>query len=118
MTFQRGDIVMTRFPHAGGRRGKKRPAVVIQADVYNSHLKHVIVAEITTNLAPAADPASLLIDVATPEGQGTGLAQTSVVCCLFLSTVAETRITQVIGNLSDPLKAQLDACLKSALQLS
>ena len=118
MTFLRGDMVMTRFPHAGGGGGKKRPAVVIQADVYNSYLKHVIVAEITTNLAPAADPASFLIDVGTADGQATGLAQTSVVCCLFLSTVAETGITQVIGKLSDPMKGQLDACLKAALPLS
>ena len=118
MTFQGGDIVMTRFPHAGGRRGKKRPAVVIQADVYNAYLKHVIVAEITTNLAPATDPASLLIDVGTPEGHATGLAHTSVVCCLFLSTVAETGITQVIGKLSASMTVRLDACLKRALQLS
>ena len=38
MTIQRGDIVMTRIPHAGGTRGKKRPAVIIQADTYNSKL--------------------------------------------------------------------------------
>lgn len=30
MTLHRGDIVTTRFPHAGGNRGKKRPAVIIQ----------------------------------------------------------------------------------------
>lgn len=30
MTLQRGDIVTTRIPHAGGNRGKKRPAVIIQ----------------------------------------------------------------------------------------
>jgi mRNA-degrading endonuclease toxin of MazEF toxin-antitoxin module len=77
MTLQRGDIGLTRFPHAGGNRGKKRPAVIVQADVYNA----------------------------------------SVVCCLFLSTVAEAGITQVIGQLSAGLKAQLDACLKAALQL-
>lgn len=36
---------MTRFPHAGRNRGKKRPAVIIQADVYNAKLKHFLVAE-------------------------------------------------------------------------
>src|SRR5260370_15996008 len=117
MTLQSRDIVMTRCPHAGGNRGKKRPAVIIQADAYNAKLKHFIVAEITTNLAAAADPASFLIDVSTPEDKATGLDQNSVVCCLFLSTVAETGITQVIGQLSDVMKGQLDACLKAALQL-
>jgi mRNA-degrading endonuclease toxin of MazEF toxin-antitoxin module len=117
MTLQRGDIVLTRFPHAGGTRGKKRPAVLIQADVYNYKLKHFIVAEITKNLAAALGPASFLIDIATPEGKATGLDQNSVVCCLFLATVAEAGITQVIGQLSQGMKAQLDACLKTALQL-
>jgi mRNA-degrading endonuclease toxin of MazEF toxin-antitoxin module len=99
---------MTRVPHAGGTRGKKRPAVVIQADAYNAKLKHFIVAEITKNLTAASDPASFLIDVSTPEGKATGLDQNSVVCCLFLSTVAEARITKVTGKLSDTMKAQLD----------
>lgn len=117
MTYIRGDIVMTRFPHAGGKRGKKRPAVVIQADAYNTRLKHFLVAEITGNLAAASDPASFFIEVSTPEGKRTGLDQNSVVCCLFLSTVAVAGITNVIGQLSDEMKAQLDACLKAALQL-
>lgn len=102
---------MTRFPHAGGNRGKKRPAVLIQADVYNSKLKHFILAEITTNLAAAADPASFLIDGSTPEGVATGLNQNSVACCLFLSPVSEAGITKVIGKLSDAMNLQLDACL-------
>ena len=118
MSLQRGDIVLTRIPHAGGTRGKKRPAVIIQADTYNITVKHFIVAEITKNLAAGSDPASFLIDISTPDGKLTGLDQNSVVCCLFLSTVAEARITQVIGKLSDTMQAQLDACLKTALQLS
>lgn len=78
MSFSRGDIALGRFPHAAGGRGKKRPVVVVQGDAYNQILRHVIVAEITTNLGMAADPANLLIEVATPEGQATGLVQDSV----------------------------------------
>jgi mRNA-degrading endonuclease toxin of MazEF toxin-antitoxin module len=118
MTLSRGNIIMTRFPHAGGNRGKKRPAVLIQADTYNARLRHFIIAEITRNLAAASDRASFLIDVSTAEGRATGLDQNSVVCCLFLSTVAEASITKLIGTLSDTMNMQLDACLKAALQLS
>src|SRR5882672_7730733 len=110
MTFRRGDICITRIPHAGGNRGKKRPAVIIQADVYNATLKHFIVAEITKNLAAAADPASFLIDVSTTEGKATGLDQNSVVCCLFLARVGEAGITKMIGKLSDAMRGQLDGC--------
>jgi hypothetical protein len=40
-----------------------------------------------------------------------------VVCCLFLSTVAQASITKVIGKLSDAMTARLDGCLKAALQV-
>jgi mRNA-degrading endonuclease toxin of MazEF toxin-antitoxin module len=118
MTIQRGDIVMTRIPHASGNRGKKRSSVIIQADIYNAKLKHFIVAEIMKNLAAASDPASFVVDISTPEGAATGLDQNSVVCCLFLATVAEAGITKVIGKLSDTMNRQLDPCLKTALQVT
>lgn len=117
MTLHRGDLCMARFPHAGGTRGKKRPVVVVQADTYNANLRHFIVAEVTTNLAAAGDPSSLLLDVSTPEGQATGLMQTSVVGCLFLATFAEHRLSPVIGKLSARLLQKLNDCLKVALEL-
>ena len=49
MKLDRGDVVLTRFPHASGLRGKKRPALVVQADAYNVKLGHAVIAEITTN---------------------------------------------------------------------
>ena len=60
---------------------------------------------------------SFLFDISTPESKAPGLDRNSVVCCLFLSKVAEAGITKVIRKLSDVMKMQLDACLKAALQL-
>ncbi|MCI0461621.1 MAG: type II toxin-antitoxin system PemK/MazF family toxin [Gemmataceae bacterium] len=117
MKLQRGDIAMARFPHAGGTRGKKRPVLVVQADVYNVKVNHAIVAELTTNLAAAKDPACLLIEASTPEGQASGLAQDSVIGCLFLATIAETRISDPIGKLSATLMQKVDHCLKAVLGL-
>lgn len=108
---------MARFPHAGGTRGKKRPVVVVQADSYNVKLRHVVVAEITSNLAAAHDPSALLVDISTPEGRTSGLDKNSVVGCLFLATVAEDRITKVLGKLSAPSLRKLNDCLKVALEL-
>jgi mRNA-degrading endonuclease toxin of MazEF toxin-antitoxin module len=73
MNLNCGDVVMTRFPHASGTRGKKRPALVVQADDYNAKVGHVLVAEITKNLTPAKDPAFVFVDIATPDGMATGL---------------------------------------------
>ena len=117
MSASRGEVALARFPHAAGGRGKRRPVVVVQADAYNQRLRHVIVAEVSTNLGLASDPANLLIEVATPDGQATGLVQDSVVTCLHLATMSEDRIGRVIGRLSAGLLRKLDDCLKTALGL-
>jgi mRNA-degrading endonuclease toxin of MazEF toxin-antitoxin module len=117
MNLKRGDVVMTRFPHASGVRGKKRPALVVQADAYTAKVGHVLVAEITKNLIPSNDPAFVLIDVATPDGKVSGLDQNSLVSGLFLATVFGDRIDRVIGKLSSVLMQKVNACLKVALEL-
>ena len=73
MTVKRGDVVLARVPHAAGTRGKKRPAVVIQSDAYNTALRHVVVAEVTSNPRWLGDPACLAIDVSTREGKASRL---------------------------------------------
>jgi len=117
MSLNRGDVGLARFPHAAGGRGKKRPVVVVQADPYNQRLRHFILAEVTTNLSEAGDPANLLIEVSTPDGQATGLLQDSVVTCLHLITMTEDRVKRVVGKLSPALLQKLDNCLKAALGL-
>jgi hypothetical protein len=61
--MKRGDVVLVRFPHPSGQRGKKRPAVVVQSDAYASAVRTVVVAEVTKNLTMKNDPACLFIDV-------------------------------------------------------
>lgn len=113
----RGDVVLVRFPHPSGARGKKRPAVVVQADHYAAAVSTVVVAEVTTNLALANDPACLFIDVSTPEGKATGLLHDSIISCRLLATVDANRVAKVLDSLSQPIRQQLDDCLKAALGL-
>jgi mRNA interferase MazF len=117
MTVKRGDVVLARVPHTAGTRGKKRPAVVIQSDAYNATLRHVIVAEVTSNPGWMGDPACLTIDVSTSEGKATGLHKNGVVTCLHLVTMSEDRLGTPIGRLSPAQLRQLDVCLKVALGL-
>ncbi len=117
MSLARGDVALARFPHTSGGRGKKRRVVVVQADVYNQTLNHVMVAEVTKNLTYRADPAHLLVVISTPEGAATGLLQDSLVSCVLLGTIDADRIDRVIGTLSPALLQQLDACLKAAFSL-
>jgi mRNA interferase MazF len=118
MSLKRGDVVLGRVPHTAGTRGKKRPAVVIQANGYNTTLRHIVVAEITSNPLWQSDPACLPIDLSTPDGKATGVHKNGAVSCLHLVTMSLDRISPPIGSLSPVLLHKLDACLKAALGLS
>ena len=87
----RGDVLLVRVPHASGVRGKKRPVVVVQSDLYSGSLVTIVVAEVTSNLGLANDPACLSIEVNTQDGQTTGLLRDSVISGLLLVTVMPTR---------------------------
>lgn len=115
--MKRGDVVLVRFPHPSGQRGKKWPAVVVQSDAYASAVNTVVVAEVTKNLTMKDDPACLFIDVNTPEGKATGLLVDSVVSSLVLVTVYTDTVAQVLGSLSGTLLQKLDDCLKVGLAL-
>jgi mRNA interferase MazF len=115
--MKRGDVVLVRFPHPSGQRGKKRPAVLVQSDAYANTIRTVVVAEVTKNLAMKGDPACLFIDVSTPEGKATGLLVDSVVSSLVLDTVYVDTVAQVLGSLSTTLLQELDDCLKVGLGL-
>jgi mRNA-degrading endonuclease toxin of MazEF toxin-antitoxin module len=115
--MSQGDVVLVRFPHPSGLRGKKRPAVIVQSDAYAGTVNTLVVAEVTGNLTMANDPACLFIDTTTPEGRATGLVRSSVVSCLVLVTVYADSVAQVLGTLSPILKQKLKDCLKAALAI-
>ena len=118
MNLQRGDVLKARFPHASGGRGKKRPVVVVQADVYNLRLRHAVVAEVTANLAETADPAFLFIEAATPEAKAAGFDRDCLICCTLLSLMSEDRLNEKIGTLPAATLSRLDDCLKAALGIA
>ena len=117
MKAKRGDVVLAFFPHAIGTGARKRPVLVVQSDAYNQSIQNTLVAEITSNLTRSGDPAHLLIDVSTPDGQATGLLRNSVVSCINLATVHESRIDRIIGSLAPPMMHRVDQSLKTAMSL-
>src|SRR5437879_4883530 len=112
--MNRGAVILVRFPHPSGIRGKKRPAVVVQADHYAGTVRTLVVAEATKNLTMASDPACLFIDIRTPEGKATGLLHDSVVSGLLLATVDANTVASVLGTLSPIMQQKLNASLKAA----
>lgn len=118
MSARRGDVVILDFPQAPGQPPKRRPAVVVQSDHNNGRLTNSIFAMITSNTRLAStEPAQVLIDVSTPDGQQTSLSVTSAVKCENLYTLPQAAILRTIGKLSPSLMHQVDAALKASLGL-
>lgn len=118
MMIRRGDVVIARFPYAGGTGYKVRPAVVVQCDRLNRQIHNTLLAMITGNTRLVGTEATqFLIDPATPDGTATGLTHRSAVKCENIATVPQSDVVDVVGHLSTLIKNQLADCLKAALEL-
>jgi mRNA interferase MazF len=115
--MKRGDVVLLDYPYTDGTGSKVRPVLVVQNDRDNQRLSNTIVALITKNVSRVHEPTQFLIDIATPGGQQSGLNQSSAVACGNVFTVAQSKVRRLIGALPAPAMAQVDTCLKSALEL-
>ena len=82
--MNRGDVVVVKFPFVDGRRGKNRPAVIVQNDRENRKLANTIVAMISGNVRHAGEPTQVLVDPNSPDGRLSGLHGLSVIKCCSL----------------------------------
>jgi mRNA-degrading endonuclease toxin of MazEF toxin-antitoxin module len=118
MIYRRGEVVLLNHPYSDASGSKVRPAVVVQEDGGNARLTNTVVAIITRNLQHCgSDPAQVLVDLGTPEGQLSGLRTNSAVTCRNLFTIHERLIHKKIGFLPSLLMQQVNAALKVALEL-
>jgi mRNA interferase MazF len=118
MMLRRGDIVLVHYPFSSGVGGSRRPALVVQNDVYNRRIRNTLVAQITTNLARADDSAHYPIRIATFEGRESGLLHDCVVSCINLATIVADRVDRVIGHLPNDSMQKIDGCLAVSLDLA
>lgn len=114
MTFSRGDVVLARFPNSDRVTFKKRPALVVQADIVPTGLPQRIVASITSNLRRTG-PTRVAFRRASPEGRAMGLLTDSVVMTDNLATVLDREVDKVIGRC--PAMDTVDAALRTTLGL-
>lgn len=118
MKVQRGDVVMVDWIYSDRTGSKRRPALVVQADTYNTALDDTILALITGSTRRRIGAATQLeIDISTPDGQQTGLSIDSVVQCENLVTLDRQLIYRIRGSFSAALMRKVEDCLKAALAL-
>jgi mRNA interferase MazF len=117
MNVQRGDVVLLDYPYASGGGTKVRPVLVVQNDRDNQRLTNTIVVQVTRLTRRAPERTQLLVEIATPEGQPSGLRQDSVVNCVNILTLDKSIILRKLGRLPDSLLQKVNACLMMALGL-
>lgn len=117
MNLQRGDVVLVDYPYTGGGGAKVRPALIIQNDRDNQRLANTVIVQITSLTRRALEPTQLLIELATLEGQQSGLRQDSVVNCVNLLTLDKGKVLRKLGTLPASLMQRVNDCLKTALDL-
>jgi mRNA interferase MazF len=118
MKVRRWEIVLVDYLFSDRSGSKVRPCLVVQNDGSNQRLNHTIVGAITSNTTRAAAvPTQLLIEVANPAGQQSGLLFDSAVQCENLVTIDNQFVIRKIGALPAAAMTEIDACLKASLGL-
>lgn len=98
MPFRRGDVVLVLYPDSNLRTAKRRPALIVQADLLHAGLPQTIVAMISSNMARAGHPSRVAVLRNSVEGQQMGLHSDSVIMTDNLATVLEAEIERAIGS--------------------
>jgi len=109
MEIARSDIVIAVLP---GDYGKGRPALVVQADAFNSTHASIVVCPITSYLVEAP-----LFRLALRVSPGTGLRSPSQIMIDKMMAIERERIDQIIGHADGALMQRVDRALKIWLGL-
>ena len=110
--IRRADVVWADFCDPRGSEPEgRRPALVVQNDIGNVHSPNTIVVAITRTIRRY--PVNVVI-----EPGESGLPDTSMVDCSLMLTVSKQRILDKVGTLGTHTMADVDAALKTSLELS
>jgi mRNA interferase MazF len=108
--LRRGDIVS--IVGRGDFATRPRPALVVQADVFNEHHPAVTVCPITSHLTGDA-----LFRVPIDAGGGTGLNEDSEIEIDRVQAIWRQRVGRPIGRASDVAMELVDQALRRWLEL-
>jgi mRNA interferase MazF len=93
---------------------KLRPAVVAQADFLNALIDDTILVQITTTRHGLPGTEVLLDPVVETNS---GLSKVCVASCINVTTFDQALVLRPIGFLSDAAMQQIEACLKTVLEI-
>ena len=105
--LKRGDIVVVPFPYSDKLAEKRRPALVVSSDKFNSKGGFLWVVMITSKTQkPLAD--DVVLDHAK-----VGLSKPSVVRVAKIATIEASRVIRVTGHVSKSIIASVRGQIKA-----
>jgi len=108
--FEFGDIVLVPFPFTDQSATKKRPAVIISSNAYNSERPDLIIMAVTSQIKPTA----IIGEVIVQDWQGAGLLKPSAIKPV-ITTIEKPLVIKTMGRLKDNDRIALQESLKVIL---
>lgn len=108
--FEFGDIVLVPFPFTDQSATKKRPAVVISSNAYNSERPDLIIMAVTSQIKPTA----IIGEVIVQDWQAAGLLKPSAIKPV-ITTIEKPLVIKTMGRLQDNDRMALQESLKVIL---
>jgi mRNA-degrading endonuclease toxin of MazEF toxin-antitoxin module len=112
--MNRGEVVEVDWPFSDRTGSKTRPAVVVPADFLNRVIDDTVLVQVTgtrhglpgteVEINPAVETAS-------------GLTKLCYASCTNVLTLDQSLILRTVGVLSDVVLRQIEACLKTVLEI-
>jgi mRNA-degrading endonuclease toxin of MazEF toxin-antitoxin module len=112
--MRRGEVVEVDWFFTDMSGSKMRPAVVVQADFLNGLIDDTVLVQIT-GTRHGIPGSEVLLDPAAETASG--LNKVGVASCANIMTVEQARVLRTIGVLSDAAMRQIEACLKTVLEV-
>ena len=111
-TYRRGDIYYADLnPVCGSEQGGKRPVVVIQNDMGNTHAPTLIVATITTKADKRNSPTHYLVK------ENAAFDEPSTIMLEQLRTIDKNRVLGYLGKIPPKEMLNVDKALMLSLAL-
>jgi mRNA-degrading endonuclease toxin of MazEF toxin-antitoxin module len=112
--MNRGEVVAVDWPFSDRTGSKTRPAVVVQADFLNGLIDDTILVQLTSRRhgLPGTE-----VELDPSVKTSAGLTKVYYVACTNLLTLDQSLVRQRVGVLSDAAMQQIEACLKTVLEI-
>ena len=112
--MNRGEFVQVDWPFSDRTGSKTRPAVVVQADFLNGLIDDTVLVQVTgTRHGLLGTEVEIDPSVET----GCGLTKVCYASCTNVLTLDQSLVLGTVGVLSDAVMQQIEACLKTVLQI-